>query len=329
MIEKITTQNGDIVYEHETDPVKVFSPETAYLTTDMLRDVLNYGTARNLKSQLKHSGVDWAGKTGTSQEHRDAWFIGYNPNITFGVWTGYQTPYDINKNCSNCPLQGHSNRIQKLWTELANGAIDTNPDLVAPEKRFTRPDGIVEKSICSISGMLPSELCKKAGLVTTDIFNVQYGPTEVDDSLMSGSYVLVNGKAVMAGDRTPKEFVEGDGLTFNPEFLKRNGYDKLDDITKLFPRTNRHLWEKISVPSGDLGSVIEDDGKQPTAPKPVTASSDKLSWSSSSSKDVVGYRIYRAKEPGAAFQLIGSTRGTDYSIGTGKAVYHVKAVDYF
>src|SRR5699024_1013129 len=70
MIEKITNQDGDVIYEHEDDPVDVFSPETAYLTVDMMRDVISSGTATYVKSHVKDSSVDWAGKTGTSQYHK-------------------------------------------------------------------------------------------------------------------------------------------------------------------------------------------------------------------------------------------------------------------
>lgn len=328
MIEKITNQDDDIVYEHEDDPVNVFSKETAYLTIDILRDVIDSGTATYFKSQIKDDSVDWAGKTGTSSKHKDAWFIGVNPNVTFGAWTGYNTPTDIKKACPNCTLN-HSQRIIKLWSELVNGAGDVGEDLVTSKENFKQPDDIVEKSICSISGMLPSDLCKKAGLVTTDIFNKKFVPTEEDDSLMKGSFVRVNGQSVIAGDKTPSEFVEGDGLTFNPEFLKDNGYDELDDITKLYPRQNHHLWEKISVPKGDIGEEIKSTGKKPSAPSSVNKSGQSISWQASNSKNVIGYRIYKASKPGGSFSRVGHTTSTSYSVGDGKAVYHVKAVDYF
>ena len=66
MIDKITDKEGNIVYQHEVKPVDVFSPQTAYLTYDMIRDVITSGTATSLKSRLKFRS-DWAGKTGTSQ----------------------------------------------------------------------------------------------------------------------------------------------------------------------------------------------------------------------------------------------------------------------
>lgn len=327
MIEKITTSDGEVIYEHEPSTVEIFSAETAYLTLDMMRDVIRYGTAPYVSSQLNNKNVDWAGKTGTSNEHFDAWFAGTNPNVTFTTWIGYETNYDLSK-CSGCSLS-YSQRNLKVWAELINAAAEINPELVTPTERFKRPDGIVERSYCAISGKLPSELCKKAGLVYTDLFNAKFVPTEVDDSLISGSYTTVNGKSVAAGPKTPKEFVKGDGLAFNPEFLKENGYDKVSNISQLFPIKDRHLWEKIGAPSGELGGKVEDDGKEPAAPKNVKASGNQLTWDKSSSNDVVGYRIYFASSPDSNFKLIGNTTDTNVQFTGKKAVFHVKAVDYF
>ncbi|MFD1362278.1 transglycosylase domain-containing protein [Lentibacillus salinarum] len=327
MIEKITDQDGTIVFEHEPDPVDVFSPETAYLTLDIMRDVIDHGTGAYLNSQIKHGNVDWAGKTGTSQEYKDAWFVGVNPNVSMGVWIGYEEGKSIQ--CPSCSLS-YSQRTQKLWAELTNAAADINPELVAPEKNFERPDGIVSRSYCAISGMLPSDLCEEAGLVQTDLFNAKHVPTEEDDSLIRGSFMMVDGKAVKAGDNTPEEFVEGDGLTFNPEFLKRNGYDKLGDLSILFPQTNRDKWEKIGLPQSDIsGAAIEDDGEDPAAPDSVSLSGSSLSWNHSDSSDVVGYRIYRADSPDGSFSLVGSTTGTSFTVSDSAGVFHVKAVDYF
>ncbi|MFD2627861.1 transglycosylase domain-containing protein [Oceanobacillus kapialis] len=324
MIEKITNQDGDVVYEHKADPVEVFSPQTTYLTIDMMRDVINSGTAGYLRPQLSNGNVDWAGKTGTSNDYKDAWFVATNPNVTFGTWIGYDTPRSINNASTN-----YSHRNLKLWAELINSATAINPELLAPNETFKRPDGIVQRSYCAISGMLPSELCEKAGLVKSDLFNEKYVPTEIDDSLISGSSVIVNGKAVMAGSNTPDEFVTGDGLMFNPEFLERNNYDELEDLTQLYPRTEREKWERIGFPGSDAGDSIEDDGKAPSAPTSLSKSGNKLTWGKSGSSDVVAYRIYRAKGAGGNFTRVGSTTETSYTIGDGDAVYHVRAVDYF
>ncbi|MFD1851846.1 transglycosylase domain-containing protein [Oceanobacillus bengalensis] len=326
MIDKITTVDGDVIYEHETEPVEVFSPQTAYLTIDMMRDVISNGSATYLNSQLKYTGVDWAGKTGTSQNVENVHFVGVNPNVTFGTWLGYEYPDSLR--CDSCSLY-HSNRNLELWSELVNVATDINPELLAPSERFAQPEGIVSRSYCAISGMLPSELCAQAGLVKTDLFNAKFVPTQTDNSLVRGARVMVNGKAVLAGSNTPDGFVEGNGLMFNPEWFQSMGYNKLSDPTQLYPSKEREKWEKIALPGSNSHSSISDDGKAPGQPTSINTSEGNLVWSKSDSNDVVGYRIFRSSSPDGNFELIGSTTQAEFQVGNDYAFYHVKAVDYF
>lgn len=328
MIDKITTNDGDEVYEHELDPVDVFSPQAAYLTIDMMRDVLTQGTGTFVPAQLSNSGVDWAGKTGTSQDYRDAWFIGMNPNVTLGTWIGYETQASIW--CDNCTYS-YSQRNQKLWANLINKATEVNPELMAPKEQFKEPENIVTRNYCAISGLAPSKLCSDAGLVTSDIYDSKYVPSKKDDSLVGQSgkakLVLVKDKEVVAGDKTPSEFTfsgKSSGYAFNPEFLKANGYDKLGDLSVLFPRTNRDAWEKISVSGSKnvASSSIKDDGKPPAKPGDIKANGEKISWGASSG-NVVGYRIYKGSNK------IDSTTSTSFTLPQGDGKYSVKAVDYF
>nr|WP_246569870.1 transglycosylase domain-containing protein [Lentibacillus saliphilus] len=326
MIDKITTQDGTVVYEHEPVKNTVFSPQTNYLAVDMMRDVMSQGTGVYAKSYLNHSNVDWFGKTGTSQKRGDLWFVGGNPNITVGSWMGYKYQQDLE--CSGCSLRYYQ-KNGLLWASLINAAADVRPDLVLPEKRFQRPEGLVQRSVCAVSGMLPSELCRKVGLVRSDLFNAKYAPKKVDDSLIQGSYVMVDGQAVIANPNTPKEFVEGDGVMFNPEFLKRKGYDKLDDLTELYSRINPEAWKKIGIPNTHVSDTLKNDGKAPTAPGGVKKSGSKLVWKKSAGKNVIGYRIYRANQQGDPFKVIGHTTDTSYRVGNGNGIYHIKAVNYF
>ncbi|WML50646.1 penicillin-binding transpeptidase domain-containing protein [Neobacillus sp. PS3-34] len=94
LIDKIVDKNGKVIYEHKVKPVDVFTPQTSYLTLDMMRDVINMGTAAGIKNKLKFRS-DWAGKTGTGVDFHDSWFVATNPNVTFGIWTGYDTPKSL------------------------------------------------------------------------------------------------------------------------------------------------------------------------------------------------------------------------------------------
>ncbi len=143
MIDKIETSDGEVIYKHKANEVDVFSPQTSYLTVDMMRDVITRGTAASVQSRLSFSS-DWAGKTGTSQDFRDAWFVATNPNVTFGTWIGYDTPKS---------LQGYYNGLEYnrrniyYWAALINGAYNIDPTLIDPDQRFEMPGGIVSRSI--------------------------------------------------------------------------------------------------------------------------------------------------------------------------------------
>lgn len=326
MIEKITSKDEETVFEHESKPTEVYSPQAAYLTIDIMRDVLKQGTGTYMPTQLTTSGVDWAGKTGTTQDFHDAWFIGTNPNVTLSTWIGYET--DASIRCDNCSLS-YSQRTQKLWANLINETSEIDPELMAPKEKFEEPEDIVTRDYCAISGLAPSKLCSDIGLVYSDIYDAKHVPSETDDSLVGSDektqLVRVDGKEVIAGDKTPSEFTfssESTGYAFNPEFLKKNNFDQLDDLSALFPRTNRDTWEKISLSAktGAASSSIKDSGKSPSEPSNLNVNGSQLSWDAASG-NVVGYRIYSGSS------VIDSTTSTSITLSNG--TYNVKAVDYF
>src|SRR5699024_3453778 len=329
MSEKNTDSDVNVIYEHEVDPVEVFSPQTAYLTIDMMRDVLRAGTASSLPSRLQHGGVDWAGKTGTTDDYWDAWFVGTNPNVTVGTWIGYNTPSSIY--CSNCS-PSYSQRNQYLWAQFENALTEIDPELMAPQGSHKQPDGIVNRSYCATSGMAPSDLCQQAGLVRSDIYNSKYAPNETDDSLVGGDMPLVevDGEMVVAGSNTPSEFTteQKGGFAFNPEFLKRMGYDKLNDLSVLIRRKNPGPWEKIGFKGASVsgGEIEGDSGKAPPAPGSLQASKDTISWSGAKGHLIVGYRIYHSPGDDGSYKLVGHTVKPSYAIPSGEGSYHVRAV---
>jgi penicillin-binding protein 1A len=86
LIERIDTTRGTVAYQRQTQkPVQVYEPLRARQMTAMLADVVAYGTGKRAKLP---DGREAAGKTGTSQDYRDAWFVGYTADIICGVWVG-------------------------------------------------------------------------------------------------------------------------------------------------------------------------------------------------------------------------------------------------
>lgn len=298
LIEKIVAHSGEIIYEHKPKLVQVFSPQTAYLTIDMMRDVLKSGTASRLPSYLKFR-ADWAGKTGTSQDWHDSWFIASNPNVTFGVWTGFEKPMSLDS-------QNYSQRTQRLWALLMNAAYDVKPELIAPNERFSMPRGIVKRKICGITGNLPSEACEKAGLVTTDLFNEKFAPKE-KDNLELVRYVVINGKNYQALDSTPLEFTKP-GIYF--------------DMQQHFTNWN--------PPETIVTERAKDNGKIPKRIEKITVRGQTIAWSPPSDNDIVGYRVYRIEPKTNKSIVVGSiaTFSNQYTFDVPTdGDYYITAVD--
>ncbi|WP_100373787.1 transglycosylase domain-containing protein [Bacillus sp. FJAT-45037] len=311
MIERIETATGEIVFEHEKKEVNVFTPQTTYLSIDMMRDVLRPGgTANSVPGRLKFSS-DWAGKTGTSQDMRDAWFVATNPHVTLGVWIGYETPKEIDRTVNGLR---YGPRTQRIWANIANAAYDQNPDLVGPSEQFVMPEGIVRRSVCSITGQAPSSLCEQAGLVKSDLFNVNFLPGSSDSNLDRARYITINGESYLALDSTPEEFTDV-GVTIPNEIFG------VSNIGEYLPDSMRGL-----VPD----RMAPNNGRAPGAVNQVTLSGQSLTWTRHPDNDIIGYRVYRASNGSSSFERVGHVKGngsTSYSVDGGSFAYYVTAID--
>ncbi len=149
-IEKITDNNGNIIYQHEVEPISVFSPATASIMNDMMRDVITSGTGTMSKNTLASMGsgltnADWVGKTGTSENNGDYWFIASTPKVSLSNWIGYSDaviPMDA--------AYGQNN--MQLWAYIANAAYEANPALFGITERFTLDPSVIHAEVSDFSG---------------------------------------------------------------------------------------------------------------------------------------------------------------------------------
>lgn len=290
MIEKIVDLDGNIIFQHEVEPVQVYTEETAYILTDMLRGVLTDGTGRTANGLLKFSS-DFAAKTGTTSNYGDVWFMGYNKNITLGVWLGYK---DLKLSLGTFNNQyGHpSTRVNRIWASLMNSLYDANPEFIGTKETFAMPKNVVSLPFCGISGLASSESCTDAGLIRTDLFNKNIMiPEQKDDSLSSSTSVVINGISYPALATTPKEFVTMSGIGLNSAFVERMLGKQGGDVSKLLRGISTIGGLSVS------GGEFEADEQ---APSQVAASleGNVLSWNASSSNDVIGYRVYSITDSG-------------------------------
>jgi 1A family penicillin-binding protein len=148
-IRRVEEQDGSVLFEAKRREERAVSSVTAFLMASMLADVVNTGTAA--RARTLGFTLPAAGKTGTTNDFVDAWFVGFTPKLVAGVWVGFDQPRTIVKN-------GFASLLAvPLWTRFMKVATKND------EKAwFDPPSGVVAVPVCRISGMLPVENCKHA-----------------------------------------------------------------------------------------------------------------------------------------------------------------------
>ena len=93
LIRRVEDREGELLYEATPQLTPAFSPTTSFLMASMLTDVINAGTA--YKARADGFTLPAAGKTGTTNDYVDAWFVGFTPSLVAGVWVGFDQPQTI------------------------------------------------------------------------------------------------------------------------------------------------------------------------------------------------------------------------------------------
>jgi len=142
----VKDQNNNIVLENLPDQKVVISEDTAYIMTLLLKNVVESGTAKGLPMARQ---IEVAGKTGTTNEDYDRWFVGYTPYYLCGSWFGFDQPkyLGVDRGSGNPPLM--------LFNYVMNAVHEKYNLYDDPVKEFEIPPTIVEASYCRISGMAP------------------------------------------------------------------------------------------------------------------------------------------------------------------------------
>jgi len=123
MIRRVTSYDGALLEEAHPEVHDVVSPEVARTMTAMLEEVIQFGTG----IQAKALGRPAAGKTGTTQDYTDAWFVGFTPQITSGVWVGFD-----DKQVSLGKKETGARAALPIWLEFMQGALAGMPALPFP-----------------------------------------------------------------------------------------------------------------------------------------------------------------------------------------------------
>ena len=138
LIERVFDRYGNLIEEHQVRKEQVLSAKTAYLMTDLLQGVVREGTGTKAKEINRPA----AGKTGTTNELKDAWFIGFTPSVLTGVWVGYD---DHTVSLGKGETGGHA--ACPIWVYFMKEYMKNKP-----VETFRIPDGIVFAKINGSSG---------------------------------------------------------------------------------------------------------------------------------------------------------------------------------
>ncbi len=170
-ITRILTYDGHLVFEYQPPSgEQVVRPEHAFLISSILSDNAARATSFGPNSAL-NLPFQVAAKTGTTNDFRDNWTLGYTPDLAVGVWVG---------NPDNSPMQGTTGvtGAAPIWAEFMNAAIQ---QLTGGQPTgFVQPPGVVQREVCATSGAVPSEHCKD---VRFEFFAIDQPPLPKEQDL--------------------------------------------------------------------------------------------------------------------------------------------------
>lgn len=210
-VTRILDRDGNELFAATPNQEVVMSEETAFMMTDILRDVVRRGTAR----PTRLSNLNVAAKTGTTDNAHDRWTVGYSPDYVFSVWMGNDTHrVTIGDRRINVPGLT-SNRaytlLNYMFGDIARGVIGNN-DTPFPGP----PSTLTRATVCNKSGLLPSEHCPSSCLVT-DWFKRGNVPTETCDMHIPVAICTLHG--LRATEHCPEDLVET-RILLNRDFVE-------------------------------------------------------------------------------------------------------------
>lgn len=174
--------HGRVLLSHDPSPRRVLGEQSAFLMTDMMTEVLGTGTAKGYA--IQGGKIATAGKSGTTQDVKDKWFVGYTPYLLGVTWYGYDQPRTFPA------LQ----QPMRVWSAVMEGA---HKNLAAAPAAFAEPAGIVHAEACLDSGRRPTAWCAldpraASGSPRTAVFAFKAGTEPTEDCTVHAEAVLVD-----------------------------------------------------------------------------------------------------------------------------------------
>jgi penicillin-binding protein 1A len=148
---RIEDRNGVVIEDNLPESKEVLSEGTAFIMADMMQDVVDGGTGSRVRQWFHRPA---AGKTGTTQDFTDAWFVGYTPQLSAGVWVGFDDP-----RIKFGGWYGQGGRAAApIWGRFMKAVYD-DPNTTMPLAYFEMPPDVEETSVCTVTGLRANETC--------------------------------------------------------------------------------------------------------------------------------------------------------------------------
>ncbi len=167
-VTQIKDRYGNVIEENFADSRQAIKKETAFVVTDLLRGVVDGGTGGRTRWMYKFYRPA-AGKTGTTNDYTDAWFVGFTPQIATGVWVGFDNPAQ-----TFGPGQDGARVALPIWAPYMKSVHDS---LALPEEDFIMPETVLRLEICNASKKLANNECP-GNLVFKEVFIMETEPTQ-------------------------------------------------------------------------------------------------------------------------------------------------------
>jgi 1A family penicillin-binding protein len=178
-ITKIEDRNGNTVYEHEDNPEQTVDPAVAQTATDVLEGVISSGNGTaNVVSNMLTINQPVAGKTGTSEDYRDLWFVGYSPQLSVAVWCGYREEGTVYIHGT----YGHPNTTSCLiWADFMNAALEG-----VDRQEFPTTDEQIEYKPSSSFNLKNTYISDNSGTQSTTTYGNESTDSTGTDSYSNG-----------------------------------------------------------------------------------------------------------------------------------------------
>ena len=249
---RVEDTNGRVVLENEIVSHAAMKSSTAALMNSILTDVVSGGTG----SGAYFSGMTIAGKTGSTNDLRDRYFVGYTPYYVGACWVGYESNARISSGGVNPSVALWKKVMEEIHSEL-------------PNKKFFECPDLIQVSVCSDSGMLATTLCEmdaRGSRVRTEWVAQDNQPQELC-TMHTGGHMLnytrdyfVNFPDVVAEDSEYVSWGEPIGTPLDGSFWPGTGFGEDEGGYFDIDEWGNPIWVPNTSPQPDSGNTPEDDG---------------------------------------------------------------------